>query len=414
MATGAQGALTPYAVKKLASFVNRTDGKRSLLLLGPPGIGKSVLVREIAEETARESGRILVEYKRQHLTGIDLEDVFAHPDRYFVYVDLRLTEAEPVDLMGRPVTATVRGRKQIVYHPPQWAVLLSELPGILFLDELTNIQRPDVLAAAYKLIQDRAAGFSGFCPGVQVIAAGNRPEDSSIANLLPAPLLNRVYRVEVEPPRVEEWVRWMTTHHDRCDEKVFAYLYRFPEDFCRIPEEGETLEGYPTPRSYTFLALDLPAAVDNGLTSTEIRTLCIAALGSEVGERFYAFWRNPVPGFADFLENPLLFRELDVDQRYIAVVVIGQGLSEAVFNLASAAPEGLGIQEARALIEPELVAATKLLDVVGAESREYLTLLWFILSNRLQAPWNDAFYLELCNQSPSVMETYASIGSLLK
>jgi MoxR-like ATPase len=414
LATKAYGALTPYAVKELASFIHRTDAKRSILLLGPPGIGKSVLVREIASEIARDQGRIFLEYKRQHLVGINLEKVFADPDRYFVYVDLRLTEAEPVDLMGRPVTVTIRERKQIVYHPPQWAVLLAELPGMLFLDELTNIQRPDVLAAAYKLIQDRAAGFTGFSPGVQVISAGNRPEDSSIANLLPAPLLNRVYRIEVEPPTVAQWVRWVSSHFDRSDEKVFAYLYRFPDDFCRVPEEGETLEGYPTPRSYTFLAQDLVAAVDTGLKPSAIRTLCIAALGSEVGERLYAFWQNPVPSFTEFRENPSLFRDLNLDQRYIAVVVIGQGLAESVFKLASSVPEDLEIPAARAVIEPNLRASVKLLDVIGAESKEYLALLWFILSNRLHAPWHDALYLELCAQSQSIMDSYSSVGNLLR
>ncbi|MBU4532300.1 MAG: ATP-binding protein [Firmicutes bacterium] len=414
MATKAYGALTPYAVKELASFIHGTGAKRSILLLGPPGIGKSVLVREIAQEIARDQGRVFLEYKRQHIAGIDLEQVFANPERYFVYVDLRLTEAEPVDLMGRPVTVTIRDRKQIVYHPPQWAVLLAELPGVLFLDELTNIQRPDVLAAAYKLIQDRAAGFTGFSPGVQVISAGNRPEDSSIANLLPAPLLNRVYRIEVEPPTVNQWVRWVSTQYDRCDEKVFAYLYRFPDDFCRVPEEGETLEGYPTPRSYTFLANDLVAAVEAGLKPSIIRTLCIAALGSEVGERLFAFWQNPVPGFTEFLDNPSLFQELNLDQRYIAVVVIGQGLAETVFKLAASVPEEQEIPAARVLIEPNLRASVQLLDIIGAENKEYLALLWFILSNRLHAPWNDALYLELCAQSQNVKDSYASVGNLLR
>lgn len=407
-------ALTPEAVKELLLFLYRTDARRSALLLGPPGIGKSALVREAAEEIADMLGRRLVEYKRQHLDGIEPADVYARPDRYFMFVDLRLTETEPVDLLGRPVTVTVAGRKQLVYHPPQWVVFLSEVPGILFLDELTNVQRPDVLAAAYKLIQDRAAGFTAFGPQVQVVAAGNRPEESSIANLLPAPLLNRVYRFGVRPPTVREWLRWMGVHYPRCDEKVFAYVSRFPDDFCRVPEEGETLEGFPTPRSYTFLARDLAAAAEAGLDSAALRILCIAALGPEVGEKLFAFRQSSVPTYEELLREPALFERLDIDGRYIAMVIIGQGLAEASGEIARGCQAQVEIPLARAAVRPAVAAAVGLLEAVAVQSREYLTLLWFTLANRLAAPWHAAVYLEMCDQSYKVREAYAAVGDLLK
>ncbi len=408
------GSLTPYAAKELLTFINSTPAKRSVLLLGPPGIGKSVLVKEAAAEIAGASGRILVEYKRQRLDGIRLEEVYNQPDKYFVFVDLRLTETEPVDLMGRPITISVAGRKQLVYHPPQWAVLLNEVPGILFLDELTNVQRPDVLAAAYKLIQDKAAGFTAFHPDVQVVAAGNSPEESSLANLLPAPLLNRVYRIVVELPRIHQWIRWMSANSRNCDEKIFAYLLRFPDDFCRVPREGETLEGYPTPRSYTFLAQDLVKAVETGLDRSAIRALCLAALGNEVGEKVFAFWQNPVPSYEEMLDDPAIFNGLGLDQRYIAVVVIGQGLTNRVRTVAEKCSSVADIPRARALVRPQALSTIDLLETVAGQSKEYLSLLWFIITNRLDAPWNAALYLELCAHSDIVMEAYAAVGDLLR
>lgn len=410
----APDALTPEAAKDLLSFLHRTEARRSVLLLGPPGIGKSVLVREVAQEMAGMLGRRLVEYKRQHLNGIDLTDVYAHPEDYFVFIDLRLTETEPVDLMGRPVTASIGGHKQLVYQPPQWAVLLQELPGILFLDELTNIQRPDVTAAAYKLIQDRAAGFTAFKPQVQVVAAGNRPEESSIANLLPAPLLNRVYRIGVRPPVLREWLRWMSVHHPGGDEKVFAYLTRFPDDFCRVPEEGETLEGFPTPRSYAFLARDLAAAAAAGLARAAVRVLCTAALGPEVGEKMFAFRQSPVPTYEALRREPDLFERLGVDERYIAIVIVGQGLAEGISEVMRDQGAGIEMGTARAAIRSVITPAMGLLEVVAAQSREYLSLLWFTLANRLPAPWRAAVYLEMCAQSRAVRETYAAVGDLLQ
>lgn len=410
--TDRSSALKPLAAKRLLSFINRTDAKRSTLLLGPPGIGKSILVRELAEETARAAGRSFLEYRRQNLRTADLEEIFAYPERYFVFIDLRLTETEPVDLLGRPATISIRDRRQLVYHPPQWAVLLAEVPGILFLDELTNVQRPDVLAAAYKLIQDRAAGFVGFRPDVHVVAAGNRPEDSILANPLPAPLLNRVYQITVEPPRIEQWMRWMNTNHPGSHTHVFAYLQRFPQDFCRVPAEGETLESYPTPRSYTSLARDLPAAIEAGLDRPALRALCIAALGREVGQKFFTFLEHNVPAFEAFIKDPALFAALDVDQRYIGVVVVGQGLVGMV-TATSGTVRGDDIMEARAALRPHVIDCIPLLDVMAGQSREYLTLLWHLISSRLSHPWNDALFLEMCAQSEPVMQAYAAIGELL-
>ncbi|MBE0466311.1 MAG: hypothetical protein IBX71_03700, partial [Candidatus Desulforudis sp.] len=294
------------------------------------------------------------------------------------------------------------------------AVLLAEVPGILFLDELTNVHRPDVLAAAYKLIQDRAAGFVAFRPDVQVIAAGNRPEDSIVANPLPSPLLNRVYQITVEPPVVEQWMRWMNAHQPRCDERVLAYLLRFPQDFCRVTGEGETLEGYPTPRSYTSLALDLAAAGAASLDRSSLFALCIAALGREVGARLFTFLERSVPAYEEFLNESSLFTTLDVDQRYIAIVVVGHGLAGDIADLATNRPPGIDIPEARQALRQRIGECTALFEAMATESREYLILLWFVVSNRLDHPWNHALFLEMCAQSETVMVAYTAVGDLLK
>jgi hypothetical protein len=94
------------------------------------------------------------------------------PDKYFVYVDLRLTECEPSDLIGIPRDVD----SSVQYKPLMWARCLSRSAGVLFLDELTNLQRPDVISACYKLLYDRKAGFTAFHEDVLVVAAGNTPE----------------------------------------------------------------------------------------------------------------------------------------------------------------------------------------------------------------------------------------------
>ncbi|MEW6173407.1 MAG: ATP-binding protein [Bacillota bacterium] len=406
-------ALTPNAAKKLMTFLYNTDGRQSVLLLGPPGIGKSALVRETAMEIAHSKGRVFLEYNNRHFDAINLNEVYQHPERYFAFIDLRLTETEPVDLMGRPAPVKVGNLTQLVYQPPQWAVLLSSVSGCLFLDEITNVYRPDVVAASYKLVHDRMSGFTRFCPGVQVVAAGNRPEDSSIANLLPAPMLNRVYRIEVKPPRLTEWAAWMNANQPHYEEKVFAYLCRFPEDFYRVPGEVAILDGYPTPRSYEFLARDLAAAVRAGLGAEVIRTLCIAALGTEVGEKFFAFYKHPVPSFDELMESPSIFERLSIDERYFAVVVIGQGISKKVLEIKTESRSG-SLFEARKMVNYVISITIPLLETVAGISREYLGLLWFTLANRVDSPWKEAVYLEICERSDALRKAYSAIGNLLR
>jgi len=63
-----------------------------------------------------------------------------------------------------------------------------------------NVQRPDIISVSYRILHDRRIGFIPLHEDVLVIAAGNSPDESSIANLLPAPLMNRVIKFKIDPP----------------------------------------------------------------------------------------------------------------------------------------------------------------------------------------------------------------------
>jgi hypothetical protein len=66
------------------------------------------------------------------------------------------------------------------------------------------------------------------------------------------------------------------------------------------------------------------------------------------------------------------------------------------------------------LVRPQALSAVDLLETVAGQSKEYLSLLWFIIANRLDAPWNAALYLELCAHSDVVMDVYSAVGDLLR
>ena len=136
-----------------------------VMLWGPPGVGKSQMVAQIA---ARH--------------GVPMTDI-------------RLSQMEPSDLRGIPFR---------VGEHVEWAVpaMLPDASrhgpeGILFLDEI-NAAPPSVSAAAYQLILDRRLGEYRVPAGWAIFAAGNRQGDRGVTYTMPAPLANRFSHFEVE------------------------------------------------------------------------------------------------------------------------------------------------------------------------------------------------------------------------
>jgi len=232
----------------------------SLLFIGPPGVGKSESTYEAAKEIAKIYGFDFIDY-----SGVeDLERVIREPWRYFVYVDLRLTSLEPSDITGIPRKTAVAGETISEYVPFGWAKALSLSPGLLNLEEITNVSRKDLISAAYQLVLDHRAGFTKFNKGVMVVGLGNPPKWSAVAVELPLPLLNRFETFNVIPPSPREWIAYMNSKFgDEWFRGIGSLLTTAPELMLPSDEllkrrKGLTQkEQIPTPRSWTRLAVQL-------------------------------------------------------------------------------------------------------------------------------------------------------------
>lgn len=293
-------------------------GRGSLLLLGPPGIGKTTAVCEATQEIAKLEAKEFVDY--EDAAGLE---VLKNPSKYFMFNDFNLNQDDPVSLSGvlREVGDFV------VYKPLLWAVCFSKGGGIIFLDEYTNIQRPDMISASQKIVLEHKAGFTKFSKDTMVIAAGNNPEESSLANLLPVPVVDKFTIVKVSPPTLEKWSEWMDIHFgDDWDRKSLGYLYHFKSDFLSLPPETtETLTNFPTPRSWTKIATLLPKISQRYLEVTTIGTV-----GPEVGDRYLAYLRTEVPDVKEILGHPEKFKGLSMDAQYLATIIIGNHLKDSL------------------------------------------------------------------------------------
>jgi MoxR-like ATPase len=200
-------------------FLATAEGHHTpVMLWGPPGVGKSGLVAQLAQ---------------RH--GVPM-------------VDVRLSQMEPSDLRGIPFR---------VGDLVQWATpaMLPDAQrhgprGVLFLDEITSAA-PAVSAAAYQLILDRRLGEYAIPPGWAIFAAGNRQGDRGVTYAMPAPLANRFAHFEVEVD-LDDWVQWAWAQG--IDERLIGFL-RFKPELLFDFDPARTLAGemaFPSPRSWEF------------------------------------------------------------------------------------------------------------------------------------------------------------------
>ena len=154
----------------------------SVMLWGPPGVGKSQGVREIAEEIRKKTGKKVI------------------------ITDVRLLLFNPVDLRGIP-TAN-EDKTLAVWLKPKIFQMdnSSDVVNILFLDEISAAP-PSVQSAAYQITLDRMVGEHKLPENCIIIAAGNRVTDKSVAYNMPKALANRLCHFEIKSD-VNSWHDW--------------------------------------------------------------------------------------------------------------------------------------------------------------------------------------------------------------
>lgn len=188
--------------------------KQPTFIWGPPGVGKSDVVAQVAAEL------------------------------HYKLVDVRAVLLDPVDLRGLP---------HIENGEAQWCppAFLPKGKGkwILFLDEL-NAAPPLVQAACYQLILDRKIGEYELPKDAVVIAAGNRETDRAVTSRMPSPLANRFVHLDFDVD-LDDWITWGLNNGVRTE--VLAFQRFRPEMLYNFdPKRNE--KAFATPRSVTFLS----------------------------------------------------------------------------------------------------------------------------------------------------------------
>ena len=240
-------------LKTLAAAPEMAAVMPPLMVWGAPGLGKSTIIRKVAEEF-----------------GIG-------------FIDVRLSQREPVDVRGLPVPD--REKKCV-----EW-LISGEWPregkGILLFDELTAADR-SLQVAAYELILDRRLGDLYKLPdNWYICAAGNRVDDGAVATTMSSALANRFMHVELTAD-VEAWSKWAVQHN--IHPAVTGFLRFRPE--CLLRQQDENLErGWPSPRAWERVSVMMGIVSADEGSETLMRKMVYGLVGNRAGLEFMEYFK---------------------------------------------------------------------------------------------------------------------------
>ncbi len=231
----AKDALGEYAIPAIR--------QRPILLMGPPGIGKT----QILEQAARECGVALVAYTITHHTRQSAVGLPFIRQKHYGDRDVSVTEYTMSEIISS------------IYEKMETTGLKE---GILFIDEI-NCVSETLAPTMLQFLQCKTFGNQAVPAGWVIVAAGNPPEYNKSVRDFDIVTLDRVRRMDIEPdlPAWRDYARAVGIHG-----AILSYLELHPQNFYQINADVEGTQ-FVTARGWedlsnlldTYESLDLQA-----------------------------------------------------------------------------------------------------------------------------------------------------------
>jgi len=231
---------------------------RSPFIWGPPGIGKSEIVRQYATRN-----------------GYD-------------FVDVRLSMIDPTSLMGVPVPVNDKGGDvlKLRWSKPWFLDHNPNKKTVLFLDEF-NSAPPSVMAAAYQLILDKRVGEHVLNPDrVFIVAAGNGAGDRGVTYVMPKPLSNRLVHIYLEA-NAQDFLNYAVENN--FNRNIVSFL-TFKKDRIFSFDPKLATEAFPTPRSWKF-ASDILNSIGDDVSNDLLAPLIAGCVGETAQAELFQYMK---------------------------------------------------------------------------------------------------------------------------
>lgn len=223
--------LKAYLTKdELGNYLIPTVRQRPILLMGPPGIGKTQIMEQIAAET----GVGLVAYTITHHTRQSA---------------IGLPFIEKRTYGGQEFSVTEYTMSEILASVYQLMEKTGLKEGILFLDEI-NCVSETLAPMMLQFLQCKTFGNQALPEGWTIVAAGNPPEYNKSVRDFDVVTLDRVKRIDVE----EDFAVWKEYAYRRgLHGAVISYLDIKKDNFYRIETTVDGLQ-FATARGWEDLS----------------------------------------------------------------------------------------------------------------------------------------------------------------
>lgn len=220
-----------------------------------PGIGKSSIVKQIAEE-------------------FNLK-----------LIDHRLSTSAPEDLLGLPHFENGRA----VFSPFRDLFPLEDSPlpkdkdgWLLFFDEFNSAPR-SIQAACYKIILDREVGQYKLNKNCLIVCAGNLMSDNAITYSISTAMQSRMVHITM----VCDFNNWLenVAFKERYDDRIIGFLNAFP-DFLMKFDPDSSDRTFACPRTWEFVNKILQVEPE---VNEEVMLLLSGTITSEIAIAFQAY-----------------------------------------------------------------------------------------------------------------------------
>ena len=278
-----------YLSKAYCSVINNNVPIRklpSVMLWGPPGVGKSQAIRQLAKMIEDNTGK------------------------KSVITDVRLLLFNPIDLRGIPTSNA--DKTLAIWLKPQIFQMddSADIINILFLDEISAAPQ-SVQAAAYQITLDRVVGEHKLPENCIVIAAGNRTTDKSVAFKMPKALANRLLHIEIEG-NFKTWKQWAI--RSGINPKVIGFLSFRQNYLMGFNSSSEDL-AFATPRSWEMVS-NILNCVEDDIENMYGLIAGLVGTGTAVEFRTWAKVYSSLPNIEDIFDGKMPVMPQNTDALY--------------------------------------------------------------------------------------------------
>ena len=241
-----RNAITAYLTKDdLGNYVIPVEKQRPVLLIGPPGIGKTAIMEQLASEL----GIGLISYSMTHHTR---QSAIGLP-----FISRKVYGGEECDVTEYTMSEIIAS----VYDLMETTGVKQ---GILFLDEI-NCVSETLSPLMMQFLQYKLIGGHRMPEGWIVVTAGNPSEYNDSAREFDIVTLDRLKKIEVEPD-FEAWKEYASAAH--MHPAVMSFLQSKRNHFYHV-ETTVSGKSIVTPRGWEDLSKMLLLYETNGIAADE-------------------------------------------------------------------------------------------------------------------------------------------------